>query len=195
MGGVHLPPLVQAILQGVGQNGPATLPVRVHSLPDLARTGGMGPDGIAIADPMVAQLAIVQEEKRKAKAYAVDAKAAKEKETTLYDRERDFSFLKICRYGQVSIKTPSKIETNTCDPIRASAPRNRHVNSVTFLGQKLSEPIIQLRRTLLRGGNNPTTEEAVEETTEAEETVTSAVETAKMVKNGENRGHRGRGGW
>ena len=49
----------------------------VHSLPALARTGAMGADGIAIADPMVAQIAIVQEEKRKAKAYAVDTKAAK----------------------------------------------------------------------------------------------------------------------
>ena len=53
VGGVHLQPLVQAILQCVGRNAPATLLVRVHSLPNLARTGGI-PDGIA--DPMVAQL-------------------------------------------------------------------------------------------------------------------------------------------
>ena len=58
---------------------------------------------------MVAQLAIVQEEKWKAKAYAMDAKAAKENETTLYDREWGFSFLKICCYGQVSFKTPSNL--------------------------------------------------------------------------------------
>ena len=50
----------------------------------------MGPDGIQITDPMVEQLRILQEEK--AKAYATEAKAAKEKESTLYDRERDFSF-------------------------------------------------------------------------------------------------------
>ena len=93
----------------------------------------MGADGIAIADPMVAQIAIVQEEKRKAKAYAVDAKAAKEKEATLYDRERDFSFLKVCRLGQVDIKPPNKIETNTCDLIRASAHMNQHVNFFTCL--------------------------------------------------------------
>ena len=86
VGGVHIQPLVSAILQGVGRQAPATLPVVVHSLPVLARTGAIGADGIAIADPMTAQIAILNEEKRKAKAYQVDAKDNKAK---LYDRERD----------------------------------------------------------------------------------------------------------
>ena len=91
----------------------------------------MGADGIVIVDPMVAQIAILQEEKRKAKNYAVDVKAAKEKEATLCDRERDFSFLKVCSFGQVDTKPPNKIETNTCDLIRASAHVNQHVNLFT----------------------------------------------------------------
>ena len=61
------------------------------------------------------------------------------------------------------------------------------MNSVTFLGEKLCEPIIQLKRTLLRGENNPTTEE-VEETTEAEETTaTYAVGTATTATSGSSK--------
>ena len=65
-----LQPLVQAILAGVGRTAPVTLPVRIHSLSTLTRAEEMGPNGIQIADLLVEQLRILQEEKAKAKAYA-----------------------------------------------------------------------------------------------------------------------------
>ena len=103
----------------------------------------------------------------------MDAKASKEKEATLYDREQDFSFLKVCHFSQVSIKPPNKTETNTCDLIRAFAHVNQHVNLFTCRGQKLLEPITPSRITPLRGGSSPTTTEAVV-AIEAEEMATSA---------------------
>ena len=90
---------------------------------------------------MLEQLRILQEEKAKAKAYTTEAKAAKEKESTLYDRERDFSFLKICRYGQVTINLPSNLETKNYIPFRASTQRNTHASFATSLGQKPCERI------------------------------------------------------
>ena len=97
----------------------------------------MGPNGIQIAEQE--QLRILQEQK--AKDYANEAKAAKEKESTLYDRERDFSFLKICRYGQVTINPPSNLETKNYIPFRASTQRNTHASFATSLGQKPCERI------------------------------------------------------
>ena len=38
--------------------------VVVHALPELARTGAIGADGIAIADLRTAQIAILNEEKQ-----------------------------------------------------------------------------------------------------------------------------------
>ena len=57
----------------------------------------MGPNGIQIADHMVEQLRILQKEKANAKAYATEAKAAKGKESSLYNHERDFSFADTAR--------------------------------------------------------------------------------------------------
>ena len=59
VGGGPLQPFVQAILAGVGCTAPATMPVRVHSLPTLPKVGDVGPNGIQTAVPMVEKLRIL----------------------------------------------------------------------------------------------------------------------------------------
>ena len=76
-------PLVQAILAGVGRKAPAKMPVRIHPLPTLPKVGEAGIGGILTQDPMVEQLRIVEEEKAKAKAFATEAKLAKEKDVSV----------------------------------------------------------------------------------------------------------------
>ena len=147
----------------------------VHALPELARTGAIGADGIAISDPMTVQIAILNEEKRKAKAYQVDAKAAKDNKAKLYDRERDNSSPKVCRFGHVDIKTPNK---NICNLTRASARVNPLASLFTCRGQKPLGHTSPSRRTPSTGGSSPTTAGVAMATTVVEEMATTVEATA-----------------
>ena len=60
---------------------------------------------IAQVNPITAQLAILSEEKKKAKEYQLQAKAALDNLPKLYDEGRDYSFLKLCmvRYKTITL--------------------------------------------------------------------------------------------
>ena len=73
----------------------------IQPLPEIAQNRSIGVDGEAQVDPIAAQLAILSEEKRKAKEYQMNTKAVKDDLPKLYDKGRDYSFLKVCRFGQV----------------------------------------------------------------------------------------------
>ena len=85
----------------------------IQPLPEIAQNRAIGVDGEAQVDPIAAQLAILSEEKRKAKEYQMNAKAAKDDQPKLYDKGRDYSFLKVRSFGQVQNHIIAyKIETN-----------------------------------------------------------------------------------
>ena len=137
------------------------MPVRIQPLPTLPKVGEAGIGGIPTQDPMVEQLRILEEEKAKAKAFATEAKLAKEKEASQYDPEMEYSFLKVCRMGQVDIKTFNNLETNNHFSPRASSPRrlpvSMHIMHISC-GWKPSVPTTSLRKWQLHDVNNHTTE-------------------------------------
>ena len=92
-------PLIPTILKPVGRQIPATQPVVRQPLPELAPGGANDANGTAPVDPIAAKMAILSDEKQKAKEYTVQAKSAKDDEPKLYDWDRDYSLLCIYKFG------------------------------------------------------------------------------------------------
>ena len=69
----------------------------------------------------------------KAKEYKVKSN----NKTELYSWDRDYSFLKICQFGQLTNNTVGKLDNPiNIDPPRAFDPPSSHVPSSTFHGRR-----------------------------------------------------------
>ena len=120
------------------------MPIRVHPLPALPQMEEAGIDGAPPPDPMEEQLKIVEAEKAKAKEYADQLKLQKEKEASHYEKDSEYSFLKICKMWSVNDIIPSNPKINNLLSGKGSVLRKPSAPSHIFPWPSALERTISL---------------------------------------------------